>query len=111
MPDEMKGSGEGFDVNFVSGFGGFYTYCRSAKQEFAQIIDDFFTMYGYATKSIKVPNRDVRPHWCYTKTVNCIIVGSMAQNDINRICNIYNNGITFWKNGNEVGDYSLDNSV
>lgn len=111
MPDEMKGSAEGFDVNFVSGFGGFYTYCRSAKQEFAQIIDDFFTMYGYATKSIKVPNRDVRPHWCYTKTVNCIIVGSMAQNDINRICNIYNSGITFWKNGNEVGDYSLDNSV
>ena len=111
MPDEMQGSADGFDVNFVSGFGGFYTYCRSAKKEFAQIIDDFFTMYGYACKQLKVPNRNVRPHWCYTKTVNCIIKGKINQNDITKIERIYDKGITFWKNGNDVGDYSLDNSV
>ena len=27
------------------------------------------------------------------------------------ICKIFDNGITFWKNGNEIGNYSLDNSV
>ena len=28
-----------------------------------------------------------------------------------KICNIYDNGITFWKNGSEVGQYNLDNTV
>ena len=111
MPDEMQGSANGFDVNFISGFSGFYTYCRSAKAEYAQMVDDFFTMYGYACKQLKVPNRNVRPHWCYTKTVNCIIKGKINQNDITKIERIYDKGITFWKNGNDVGDYSLDNSV
>ena len=31
--------------------------------------------------------------------------------DMSKICSIYDNGITWWKNGSEVGNYSLNNTV
>lgn len=88
----------------------FFKY-MSITPQFAAIIDDFFDMFGYATHRVKVPNRNVRPHWTYTKTKGCVIVGGIPADASKKIISIYNNGITFWKNGNEVGNYSLDNRV
>lgn len=79
------------------------------RYEFAQIIDWFWTVYGYPCHEIKVPNRNVRPHWNYVKTVDVCITGSIPATDMARIKTIYNNGVTFWMNGNEVGNYLLDN--
>lgn len=78
--------------------------------EYAEAIDDFFTMYGYQTNKIKVPNIAARPHWNYVRTNNCTITGSIPADDAKRICEIYDRGVTFWKNGSEVGHYELDNS-
>lgn len=83
---------------------------KHIRPEFARIIDDYFNMYGYATHRVKVPNRSSRPYWNYVKTIGCVITGSVPADDIKQICDIYNAGITFWKNGNNVGNYSLDNS-
>lgn len=82
---------------------------KHIRSEFARIIDDYFNMFGYATHRCKVPNTHARPHWTYTKTVGCCIVGSVPAEDMRKICDIYNTGITFWMNGSEVGNYSLDN--
>ena len=79
--------------------------------EFARIIDDYFTKYGYATHKVKVPNRSVRPYWTYTKTIGCEITGSIPCDDARKICSIYDKGITFWKSGANVGKYNLDNTV
>lgn len=84
---------------------------KHIRPEFARIIDDYFSMYGYATHRVKVPNRSARPYWNYTKTVGCVITGSIPCDDARKICGIYDSGITFWKNGANVGNYSLDNSV
>lgn len=81
------------------------------KPEYAAIIDDYFDRYGYKCNRNKVPNRNVRPHWTYTKTVGCAINGNMPADDAAAVCAIYDRGITFWANPAEVGDYSLDNSV
>ena len=83
---------------------------KHIRSEFARIIDDYFNMFGYATHRVKVPNRTSRPHWNYVKTVGCVAVGSIPADDMAKIMSIYDRGITFWKNGNEVGNYSLDNS-
>ena len=88
----------------------FYGCRMSVTADYAKSIDDFFTRYGYATKKLKIPNRSSRPHWNYVKTVNCTITGSIPTDAARNICSIYDNGITFWKNGEEVGNYSLDNS-
>jgi len=59
----------------------------------------------------KTPNRSGRPHWNYVKNKTTNLVGNAPADDVNQIVSIYNKGITFWKNGNEVGNYSLDNSI
>ena len=107
--------------NMVHGTAGSGIGIASATQDFmnvnihiniqhARMIDDFFDMYGYATKRLKKPNRNVRPHWCYCKTVRADITGSVPADDMRKLCSIYDNGITFWKHGNEVGNYSLNNA-
>lgn len=83
---------------------------KHIRAEFAKIIDDYFNMFGYATHRVKVPNINVRPHWTYTKTLGCVVEGSLPADDMRKICNIYNNGITHWVNPSEIGNYSLDNS-
>ena len=89
----------------------FEFFKKSIRAEFAQRIDDFFDMYGYACRRIKVPNRNVRAYWTYTKTVNCQIIANFAQADARKITNIYDNGITFWRQPNYIGDYSNSNVI
>jgi len=76
----------------------------------ARIIDDFFNCYGYATHRVKVPNRNVRPHWTYVKTIDINLESNAPSDDTSKIASIYDNGITFWRHPSEVGNYSLDNS-
>lgn len=90
----------------------FEIYYKQIKRDFAILLDQFWDMFGYPIHKIKIPNTNVRPHWTYTKTIYCHIVGdNMCSDDISAISQIYNNGITFWNNGNEVGQYGLNNSV
>ena len=77
--------------------------------EYAKIIDDYFDMFGYAKKKKKIPNTSIRPHWNYVKTNGCVLSGNSPADDVRKICGIYDNGITFWKNASEIGNYSLDN--
>ena len=108
-PPQIHGQTQTDSLNTGLGRVEFSCYKMSIKAEYAKIIDDYFTRYGYATRRNKVPNRDARPHWTYTKTIGCTIKGSIPCDDADAICSIYNNGITFWKNGGEVGNYALDN--
>ena len=74
-------------------------------------IDDFFSVYGYATNAVKVPNISARPHWNYVKTRGCKIVGNMPADAIARCQSFFDSGLTYWRNAAEVGNYSLDNSI
>ena len=108
--DISKGSQSNGGANVANGVQQFYGGRCSVTSNYAKVIDDFFTRFGYAVKRNKVPNRNGRPHWNYVKTVGCTITGSIPTDDARKICSIYDNGITFWNNGNEIGVYSLVNS-
>ena len=79
-------------------------------RQYAEIIDNYFDMFGYQVNRIKVPNISSRPHWNYIKTKDFQLSGSVPAEYAKQICEIYDNGITFWKNGEEVGQYGLNNS-
>lgn len=96
---------------FANGVNGFYLNRISITKEYAIMIDNYFSMFGYRYNRFDVPNRNKRPHWNYIKTVNLDVHNGAPCEYLNAISNIYNNGITFWNNGDEVGDYSLDNSL
>lgn len=90
---------------------GFTVYEKFIKREYAERIDDYFDKYGYAQRSMYVPERQNRKHWSYLKTVGCNIKGNINNTDLVTIKTIYDNGITTWNNLEEVGNYTLDNTV
>lgn len=90
---------------------GFTVYEKFIKPEYAKRIDAYFDKYGYAQRSMYVPERQNRKHWSYLKTVGCNIKGNINNTDLVTIKTIYDNGITTWNNLEEVGDYTLDNRV
>lgn len=77
----------------------------------AAIIDEYFDKYGYQTNRLKVPNISGRKAWNYVKTRECELVGNVPASIKNDIISIFNTGITFWKDGDKIGDYSQDNSL
>lgn len=88
-----------------------FTYIqRSIKGEYAKMIDDYFTMFGYKINRMGVPNRKARPHWTFIKTTNFQLIGSIPADDAQTIADLYNAGITWWRNGDEIGNYNLNNS-
>lgn len=109
--DISKGNLNNGGGNVANGKQQFYGGRCSVTQEYAVMIDEYFTMFGYAVHRVKIPNRNSRPHWNYVKTVGATITGSVPADDMRKICGIYDKGITFWKNGSEVGQYNLDNTV
>lgn len=108
QPPQAKGQ-HSANVNVVAGFQTFTIQRKSITEEYARIIDDYFTMYGYQTNRVKTPSRNVRENFTYTKTVNCHVTGNLCTDDLLKIQSIYDNGITFWVNGDSIGDYSLSN--
>lgn len=108
--DISKGTFNNGGGNVSAGKQQFYGGRCSVSKEFAKMIDDYFSMFGYAVRSLKVPNRASRPHWNYVKTIGATLTGSVPADDMRKLCSIYDNGITFWKDGREVGNYNLDNS-
>lgn len=110
QPDHAHGQQSGCVLTALGALD-FVFMNKHVTEEFARIIDDYFTMYGYATHRVKVPARNVRPHWTYCKTAGLNISGSIPSGDERKIVQIYDNGITWWKNGNEVGNYLLENGV
>lgn len=110
IPPNVGGlSGAGSVTNALSRFD-YSTYYMCVKPEYAEIVDKFFDMFGYNTCTVKVPNTHSRPHWNYVKTIGCEIQGFLPQEAANVIKAVYDHGVTFWKNGDEVGNYTLDNS-
>ena len=109
-PPIVKGTTQA-DVCYAQGEKDFYFYPTNIQADFAKRIDAFFDVYGYSVMTHKTPNRNARPHWNYVKCRTTNIIGNAPADDVAQIVNIYNKGITFWRNGNEVGNYSLDNSI
>lgn len=87
----------------------FGVYQMQITPERAKIIDNYFELYGYKVNTLKIPNMNNRPHWNYVKTAYANIYCSTSINVVNQIKDVFNKGVTFWKNADEIGNYSLNN--
>lgn len=118
QPNHARGQ-QSSSVYCALGQQGFHYMPYRIQGQFAKIVDDFFSMYGYKTNRLKVPNRNGRKAWNYVKTCGCNLTGSAPADVTASLVQIYDKGITFWRcidlsTGNpfnRVGNYSLDNSL
>lgn len=92
---------------------------QNIKPQFARIIDEYFSVQGYASKRVKIPNvfngsSTRRSQWNYLKTIGAHIKSTnngIPAADIDMINKILDNGITFWYNISNVGNYALTNNI
>lgn len=111
IPNSFSGNTNGGDVITANSTNGIYLWKMSITAQFARTLDDFFDMYGYATHRVKTPNVNHRQNWWYTKTVNANITGNVPNDEMNKIKNAYNNGLTFWKNASNFLNYGVSNGI
>ena len=112
LPDSAVGLASGGDINFAKGMNTFYFYHYSIKKEFAEMIDNYFEMYGYKVNSLEVPSLHTRTYWNYLKVLDPNIEGAnIPETDINKFKRQLQAGITFWHDSTHFRDYSQTNSV
>lgn len=98
------------DLNFAM-TEGFMITKKSIRQEYAKIIDDYFTARGYQVNTYKVPNIKTRPYFNYVKInqETDSITGNFANNFTEKLNGILKSGVTIWHNHDNIDNYSLDN--
>lgn len=111
QPNSAKGNVNAGDINVCDHKNGFYFYKMSIKEEYAKIIDNYFSMFGYKINRVKVPNITGRSNWNYVKTINCNFDGNIPQTDLNIIRTMFNNGTTLWHNPSTIYNYSNSNNI
>ena len=115
QPPQVNGNINCGDVITSDGKNNFHIYDMSIKREYAQIIDEYFDCYGYKVCRVKVPNKNHRRAYWFTKTIDVNIdpkdeTKGIPMNDMLKIKTCYNSGITFWRS-DYVGDYSAENPI
>ena len=109
-PDQVNGESTG-DLNFSIGRSGFTYYQMSVRAEVAQVIDDYFSMFGYKVSANKVPNITGRTNWNYVKLIDANIIGNVPQADLQAIKNMFEKGVTIWHNPATFLDYTQSNNI
>lgn len=112
IPDSARGNINGADINTAQDQNGFYFYKKCINSEFAKIIDDFFTKFGYKVNRIKTPNIFGRQFYNYVKTIEAIVESTtVPEKYLNEYKEMLNKGITFWHSPEAFLNYSVDNII
>lgn len=114
---QQGGSLNGADIAYAINEVNFRYYKMSIRSEYAQMIDSYFDKYGYKINLIKVPNMVSRTYWNYLQIGTQEDIGysnssgSVPARSMNIINNIYRRGVTIWHQHNNIGNYSLNNTI
>lgn len=109
-PDHAQGNLNGSTVNIAWGMQHFQFCEMAVTDEYARRLDEYFDMFGYKTNRVKIPNVSWRSNWNYVQTIDMNIHGDIPSDDMSKLKDIYNKGVTLWKNTSYIGDYSQTNN-
>ena len=110
IPQTTKGGSNQGVLNFAN-LEGLSIYTCSIKSEYAKIIDDFFTMFGYKINRVAVPNYKSRSNFNYIKLINAKPFGDIYPDDLQKLKNIFESGVTIWHKPTEMFDYTKNNTI
>lgn len=111
VPPQAMGNTQLGNLQFSMKKCSFNFYKMSVRAEYARQIDNYFSMFGYKTNLMKVPNITGRTNWNYVKTIGCNVIADIPQSDLQQIKAMFNNGITIWHNASTFLDYSQTNAI
>ena len=118
LPNQIGGQVNSGDVCYAYNKMSPTFYKMSVRSEYARIIDDWFSRFGYKINRVKLPNQIGRTYWNFVKIGSGESIGystnqtrSVPASSMEVINTIYRNGVTIWHNHANVGNYSLNNTI
>ena len=108
QPPQARGSYSA-NINLANDMQGFTFMTKAITAEYARSIDDYFTRYGYKVNCIMRPDLCTREHFTYIKTVGCSVMGQIGYEDRVKINEIFDHGITLWRDHILFGYYPSQN--
>lgn len=119
LPPQAGGQSSG---GALMGFGlkNFIFNELSIRLDYAMRIDHYFDMFGYKQNDVWTIGKitetmylNSRKNWNYIKTQNAMLQGSgeIPPAYVEEIQGCFNNGIRFWHNAENFGNYLADNSI
>jgi len=111
LPNQANGNLNAGAANASKDWMDFFLHVKTIKAEYAQMIDEFLTMYGYKVNRVKVPELSSRPAWNFVQTSGANILGDIPAADLAELKGLFDKGITLWHSGDNVGNYSTDNTI
>lgn len=97
-------------LNAGAGLFKYSFYNKTVDAAHAEMIDDYFSYYGYAINKSQIPQLNNRPQHTYIQTKELNLKGKIPVIAINSIKSIFNAGLNFWVDIENVGLFQLDNS-
>ena len=112
VPDAINNGTAVPEVLYSMGTFEYTAWALTITGERAKQIDAYFDRFGYTVNNYDniVQAITSRSKWNYIKTADCHINANIPDEDLVQIEELFNNGITFWKNPNEVYRYDLGGS-
>lgn len=117
IPPTLHGSLNNGDVITATGTNKFHVYKMTVKQEYAKSIDSYFTKFGYRVNALKTPNFTGRQYFNYIKIAGGETIGysngeiNVPKTSMQIINSVFRRGTTIWHDHNNIGNYSLDNTI
>lgn len=113
VPYTAQGNTNGGDINVSSDSNTFIFYQMNIKQEFAKIIDDYFTRFGYKINRVKIPNITGRQNFNFIEIGSEDVIGygtvpAVYMDNINNACR---KGVTIWHSHNNLGNFNVSNNI
>lgn len=110
IPAQVHGNINSGDIVTASNTNDFFFYDMSIKKEYAKIIDDYFSMFGYKVNTVEIPQLRTRLYWNYIETRQINITGNIPQDHLQKIKNMFDSGVTLWHDS-DVGNYNRTNDI
>ena len=101
----------GVGLSFQNGKKNFTQVLKTVDKFHAEMIDNYYTMFGYPIKKIAIPNLCARTKYTYIKTLGIIVKGSVPESIKQDLENRFNSGIRFWASTGDIGNFSVNNTV
>ena len=118
IPNQIGGQLNSGDVQYGYDKNSPTYYKMTIREEYARVIDDWFSRFGYKVNRVKLPNQIGRTYWNFVKIGSGESIGystnqtrSVPASSMEIINTIYRNGTTIWHNHANVGNYSLNNTI
>lgn len=107
LPNKVFNNGASGETFLAANKYGIYASSFAIKPEYAKILDDYFSMYGYKVNRVKRIEIRGRKNWNYVKTIGANISGNCPMDVLTTIKRAFDSGITFWHIPNfDYGDMS-----